>query len=118
MSQCGHSLCHRQAVRIVSYEVPNHREFHGQTHDCCAFHSRPQKEETVNQRYLLKNMRGSSRWGIWDTELDTWHEGAYGNATYHAGVPSWKREGEARSIMHRLNGTGGSSDGPPPPTAT
>lgn len=45
MPQCGHTGCHREAVRIVSYEVPNHREFEGQTHDCCAVHSRPQKDD-------------------------------------------------------------------------
>lgn len=38
---CDHRDCHRFAVRIVSYEAPNHREFGGQTHDCCSVHSRP-----------------------------------------------------------------------------
>ena len=38
---CDHRDCHRFAVRIMSHEAPNHREFGGQTHDCCSVHSRP-----------------------------------------------------------------------------
>lgn len=37
---CMHSGCYRYAVRIVAYEKPNHAQFHGQTHNCCSFHSR------------------------------------------------------------------------------
>ncbi len=37
---CGHSSCGRIAVRIVSFERPRHAEFLGQTHECCAVHSR------------------------------------------------------------------------------
>lgn len=37
---CDHRDCDRFAVRIVSHEAPNHREFGGQTHDCCSVHSR------------------------------------------------------------------------------
>lgn len=39
--KCGHARCERTAVRVVAYERPNHKEFKGQTHDCCAAHSRP-----------------------------------------------------------------------------
>lgn len=43
--RCGHYGCYRLAVQIVSYEAPNHREFFGQTHDCCSVHSpRPKKK--------------------------------------------------------------------------
>lgn len=37
---CMHTGCNRPAVRIVAYERPDHKQFKGQTHDCCAFHSR------------------------------------------------------------------------------
>lgn len=43
--RCMHDGCFRYAVRIVSYEVPNHKQFKGQTHDCCSVHSRPTKKE-------------------------------------------------------------------------
>ena len=36
--RCGHAGCDRPAVRVVARE--RHREFPGQTHDCCAVHSR------------------------------------------------------------------------------
>lgn len=38
--RCMHRLCWRNAVRIVAWESPRHKEFAGQTHDCCAIHSR------------------------------------------------------------------------------
>lgn len=40
---CDHRGCFRYAVRIVAYEAPKHREFGGQTHDCCSVHSRPRR---------------------------------------------------------------------------
>ena len=102
MTTCGHRGCNRATVRVVSYEKPEHQQFYGQTHDCCAVHSRDVRSPT-NPRYLLKPMRPTRRWGIWDTTEDTWHEGEYGNAYYSAGVPSWAKEADARSIMVRLN---------------
>ena len=42
---CGHRGCTRFAVRTVSYEKPNHHEFQGQTHVCCAVHSRPPRRQ-------------------------------------------------------------------------
>lgn len=47
--RCGHPGCYRPAVRIVSYERPQHRDFHGQTHDCCAVHSRPGPAERAER---------------------------------------------------------------------
>lgn len=40
---CMHAGCYRYAVRIVSSEAPQHRQFRGQTHDCCSVHSRGEK---------------------------------------------------------------------------
>jgi hypothetical protein len=40
---CMHDGCYRYAVRIVSFEVPKHKQFFGQTHNCCSVHSRPLK---------------------------------------------------------------------------
>lgn len=38
--RCMHTHCHRPAVRVIGHEDPNHFEFYGQTHDCCAKHSK------------------------------------------------------------------------------
>lgn len=101
MTQCGHRGCQRQAVRIVSHEKPDHQQFYGQTHDCCAVHSRD--VASTDPRYLLKPMRPTTRWGIWDTVEDGWHEGDYGNAIYAAGIPTWKKPKDAQDIADRLN---------------
>lgn len=36
--ECMHKGCAKLATKIISYEQPNHPEFHGQTHDCCGDH--------------------------------------------------------------------------------
>lgn len=46
--RCGHKGCNKKAVRIISHERPNHREFQGQTHDCCAKHSRETKHDKTS----------------------------------------------------------------------
>lgn len=46
---CMHRGCWRPAVRICSWEQPKHREFKGQTHDCCAVHSRGLKEQAIDK---------------------------------------------------------------------
>lgn len=38
---CGHAGCYRNAVRIIAWEAPTHREFRGRTHNCCSVHSKP-----------------------------------------------------------------------------
>lgn len=40
---CGHSNCGRCAILTIGDERPDHPEFYGQTHDCCAVHSRGTK---------------------------------------------------------------------------
>lgn len=37
--QCMHVGCTRRGKHVVSYEAPKHKEFFGQTHDCCDYHA-------------------------------------------------------------------------------
>lgn len=61
---CGHQGCYRPAVRVVAYETPRHREFFGQTHDCCAVHSRPSRDawaDAAGSRRLIKTVEVGGR---------------------------------------------------------
>ena len=50
----------------------------------------------MSHRYLLKPMRGGVEpVGDLGPRADTWHEGAYCNAIYAAGVPTWKKRRDA-----------------------
>jgi hypothetical protein len=50
LGTCMHKDCWRKAVRIVSYEKPNHKEFRGQCHNCCQVHSKPEKAEEPEEK--------------------------------------------------------------------
>jgi hypothetical protein len=45
MADCMHDRCCRPAVRVVAGEEPTHKQFLGQTHDCCAVHSVPPRRK-------------------------------------------------------------------------
>lgn len=61
-----------------------------------------------NFRYALKQVTVPWRvWGIWDLEEDTWYaptELTYDNAHYGAGVPSWRKQKDAQTVLDQLNG--------------
>jgi hypothetical protein len=47
--RCMHDNCNRIAVRIIAYERPQHKQFEGQTHDCCSVHSRATKSNNKSR---------------------------------------------------------------------
>jgi len=103
---CGHTGCLRPGVVVVSHEEPQHREFFGQTHDCCNVH-KPRAKRSHNPNINVRephdigcSQEGCERWiknNAWaKIKAEEWLFQKDGTAWCPDHLPGWVAEWRAR----------------------